>query len=40
MPEEVIMEFRRSQVDPTKAAPEILDLDTLLKLDQMQGLTS
>lgn len=40
MPEEVIMEFRRSQVDPNKAAPEILDLDTLLKLDEIQGLTS
>ena len=28
--EDVLMEFTRSQVDQTKATPEILDLDTLL----------
>jgi hypothetical protein len=31
--EEVLLEFTRSQVDHTKATPEILDLNTLLQLD-------
>ena len=31
--EEVLLEFTRSQVDNSKASPEILDLNTLLQLD-------